>query len=218
MLVGSRSPAGERHRPYDGSAQLDRHRSDDPGWAHRLPRAAWEPAGDTVHPNDQSRRPHRRSRPDRQPQSHRGARPEAGPRHPARERLLDRRRAGGASRAREECSGRRLHHQPGRLEPEAIRGEAAADAGRARRGGAEPSRADLSERRQPRADRSCRGLRQQPREDVLRGQGRPGHAGRRRRERRAVRRGDRRVARDGRPSRTRSAGRSTRWRTPPAWD
>ena len=53
--------------------------------------------------------------------------------HAARRRGVDRRRAGGAHGARQGRARRRVHHVDGRVEPGAVRREAAADAGRARR-------------------------------------------------------------------------------------
>ena len=194
LLVVPRSSPHKWPHPHDGSAELHRQRGDDSGRALRLRRPARQPEGDAVHPHDQPWRPHRRSRAHRQPQSHRRARQAARLRHAARKRLLDRRRAGGDSEPREKHPGRLVHHEHGRLEPEAVRGETSADDGRARCGGTQQSRPDLSERRRRR--RSRRGLRQQPCENVLRGKGRPRHTRRRHRERRAVHQSDRRAARD----------------------
>ena len=60
--------------------------------------------------------------------------------------------------AREDGARRRVHHGDGRLEPGAVRREAPADAGRARRRGARPSRASSS-RRSPARPRPTRAAR-----------------------------------------------------------
>ena len=101
---------------------------------------------------------------------------------------LDRRRAGRPHGARQGRAGGRVHHLDGRLEPGAVRREAAADAGRARRRAAEPPGAGVPGVHRP-------GGHQHARQGVLHLEGRRGQRRRRDRGQRAVDGGAQRAAR-----------------------